>query len=132
MRRALIALLVCCAACTRGDDGTTEQPLDTTHRGFDSPVALNADPPVRYPPNLFDQGIEGTVVLRLFANERGEILSDSTRIAEGSGYADFDAAALAGVPLMRFAPARRDGVPVATSFLQPIHFRVPERAPAGG
>jgi hypothetical protein len=32
---------------------------------------------------------------------------------------------------MRFAPARRDGVPVATLFLQPVHFRHPARAGSG-
>lgn len=132
MKRVLTTVLACCMACGAGDDAATDQPLDTTHRGFDSPVALNAEPPVRYPPNLFDQGIEGTVVLRLFANERGEIVPDSTRIAEGSGYAEFDTAALAGVAAMQFAPARRDGAPVATSFFQPIHFRVPEGRPTGG
>ena len=132
MKRTILCLLVCCAACTRSDDTTADQPFDSTHRGFDSPIALNAEPPVLYPPALFDQGIEGTVVLQLFANEHGEVVPDSTRIAEGSGFAEFDAAALVGVAAMRFAPARRDGAPVATSFLQPIHFRVPEGASTGG
>jgi protein TonB len=132
MNRTILCLLACCAACTRSDDTTGDQPIDSTHRGFDSPVALNAEAPVLYPPTLFDQGLEGTVVLQLFANERGEIVPDSTRIAEGSGFAEFDEAALAGVAVMRFAPARRDGVPVATSFLQPVHFRVPEGTSTGG
>ena len=132
MKRPLLWLAVCCAACTRGEDVPAEQPVDRTNRGFDSPIALNAEPPVAFPPNLFDQGIEGTVVLQLFANEQGEIVPESTRIAEGSGFAEFDAAALAGVAVMRFAPARRDSIPVATSFLQPIHFRIPEGSSSGG
>jgi hypothetical protein len=33
---------------------------------------------------------------------------------------------------MRFAPARRDGVPVATPFLQSVQFRHPESSSGEG
>jgi protein TonB len=59
-------------------------------------------------------------------------IADSTRVVEGSGVAGLDSAALAAVALMRFAPARRDGVPVGTAFLQPVHFRQPDASGAGG
>ena len=89
------------------------------------PVALNAQTPVEYPPALFDQGIEGTVILRLFADSTGKLVPDSTRVQESSGYPALDSAAVAAAPSLRFAPARRDGVPVGASFLQPIYFRHP-------
>jgi TonB family protein len=76
--------------------------------------------------------VEGTVVLRLYVDEQGAVIPDSTRLAETSGYPALDSAAIAGVPEMRFAPARRDGYPVATVFLQPVHFRHPERTGPGG
>jgi hypothetical protein len=38
---------------------------------------------------------------------------------------------LRGVDQLHFAPARRDGVPVATAFVQPVHFRHPDLATAG-
>lgn len=100
--------------------------------GFEPPVATNPEPPVRYPRALYEQQIEGTVVLRLFVDEGGTILPDSTRIAEGSGYPDFDAAALAAAAEMRFAPARRNGIPVATAFLQPVRFEHPDGNDLGG
>jgi protein TonB len=99
---------------------------------FEPPVAVNAEPPVRYPPQLFREGVEGTVVLLLFADETGHLVLDSTRIHDGSGYAALDSAVLSGVDAMEFAPARRNGQPVSTWFLQPVHFRLPEPSTAGG
>jgi TonB family protein len=90
---------------------------------FEPPVVTNPESPVNYPPDLYDQQVEGTVVLRLYVDERGQVVPDSTRIAESSGYPGLDSAALRGVPAMHFAPARRDGQAVAATFLQPVNFR---------
>ncbi len=94
----------------------------------DPPVALNAEPAVQYPPDLFDQRVEGDVVLRLFADSTGRLVPESTRVAESSGFAPLDSAAVKGVTRLRYAPARRHGLPVATTFLQTMEFR----HPAGG
>jgi TonB family protein len=90
---------------------------------FEPPVVTNPESPVSYPPELYDQQVEGTVVLRLFVDDRGTVARESTRVAESSGYPGLDSAALQGVPNMHFAPARRDGQPVGTTFLQPVQFR---------
>ena len=90
------------------------------------PVATDAEPPFVYPPNLYQRKIEGTVTLRLFVNESGGVVPESTQVTESSGYAEFDSAAVTGVPRMRFAPAQRDGRPIATAFTQPVHFRLPQ------
>lgn len=89
------------------------------------PVALNPDSPIQYPPRLFDQKVEGDVVLRLFVDSTGRLAPESSKVAESSGYSALDSAALAGGRKLRFAPARRRGMPVATAFLQPIEFRHP-------
>ena len=86
-------------------------------------MATNSVSPVRYPPALLQQGIEGRVLLRLFVDAAGNLVPDSTRIAESSGYPALDSAALAGTPALHFAPALRQGEPVAAVFLQPIQFR---------
>ncbi|HXQ28400.1 MAG TPA: energy transducer TonB [Gemmatimonadales bacterium] len=87
------------------------------------PVPLNADSPIQYPPRLFDARVEGDVVLRLYTDSSGRLLPESSRVAESSGVRALDSAALAGSSRLRFAPARRRGVPVATSFLEPVEFR---------
>ena len=93
----------------------------------DPPVALYANTPLVYPTALLRAGIEGTVLVRMYVDEHGKPLTDSTRIAESSGYPALDSAALAAAPRLRFAPARHDGNPVATPFLQPFQFRNPAR-----
>lgn len=115
------------AGCRSQDDpGMMHFPADrpaTAPLVDGPPVALNAGSPMPYPPALVSQKIDGTVVLRLFVTERGAVLPESTRVAESSGYPALDSAAIAGVPQLRFAPALRDGNPVAAAFLQPVHFR---------
>jgi len=89
----------------------------------EAPVALNPDVPIAYPPALYDQKIEGDVTLRLFVDSTGRLAPESTRVAETSGYPALDSAALAGSTGLRFAPAKRHGIAVATAFLQPVEFR---------
>lgn len=125
LRPTLLALLLL-AACGGGGD---EQNPATPANRMDTPVALDPEPPVQYPVDLYQQGVEGTVTLRLFVDTSGTVVAESTQVAESSGYPAFDSAAVAGVPQMHFAPAQRDGRPVATAFSQPVHFRLPH--PAG-
>jgi len=92
-------------------------------------VALNGDSPIQYPPRLYDQKVEGDVVLRLFVDSTGRLAAESSRVAESSGYPALDSAALSGSRRLRFTPARRHGLSIATAFLQPIEFHHPQ---AGG
>lgn len=124
--------MVLLAACASEGGVSHQGGSGETPPAFEPPVLLNAEPPVNYPRDLFEQQVEGVVILRLYVTAEGTIVPESTRIAEGSGYADLDSAALRGVELMRFAPARRNGQPVGTAFLQPVHFRQPDRAETGG
>ena len=120
------------AGCQPGPhDGTMRMPSDLPSASGPEiegpPVALNAQSPVVYPEGLLGQRIEGTVLLRLYADSNGLIAPESTRVAESSGYPALDSAALAGAPELRFAPAVHEGRPVATLFLQPIQFRTQQR-----
>jgi protein TonB len=124
-------LLAGLAACTRTPDTTVALPADPAAalpvRRDEPPVALNAVSPVAYPDALFQQRISGTVLLRLFADETGRIVPESTKVQESSGYPALDSAALAAAPQLQFAPALRNGIPVPTLFTQPVHFRHPDR-----
>ena len=121
-----LLLLALLAAC--GQDQQGQDPATLSTNRDDPPVALDPEPLVEYPPALYQQGVEGTVTLRLFVDTSGAVARESTQVAESSGYPAFDSAAVAGVPKMHFAPARRDGRPVAMTFTQPVHFR---KTPAG-
>jgi TonB family protein len=116
-------------ACSRQDDGTMRlvDHVETAPAvpPEEPPVAINPVSPVRYPPALLAQGIEGRVLLRLYVDSAGRVIPDSTRIAESSGYPALDSAALVGSPDLRFSPALHQGQPVAAPFLQPVQFRNP-------
>src|SRR5437868_8266862 len=103
---------------TNSETGQAAPPPES-----EAPVALNPNVPIAYPPALFDQKVEGDVTLRLFVDSTGKLVPESTRVAEPSGYPALDSAALAGSATLRFAPAKRHGVAVATAFLQPVEFR---------
>jgi len=118
------------ASCHKKSDSTLALPSDPAAivaRGEDPPVALDPESPIAYPVAVYQQGISGTVLLRLFVDETGRLAPDSTRIQESSGYPALDSAALAAAPRLRYAPALRNGVAVASLFTQPIRFRHPDR-----
>lgn len=113
--------------CNQGTGSDDEQAgLVNQPAGFEPPVLTNPEPPVAYPQNLFDEGVEGTVTLRLYVDQRGVVFPDSAMVVETSGNAQLDTAAIQGVPKMQFSPALQDGQPVAATFLQPVEFKNPD------
>ncbi len=123
-----LAVLVL-GACGERDDGTirlADAPAaPAISPAEEPPVPINPVSPVRYPPALLAQGIEGRVLLRLYVDSAGSVIPDSIRIAESSGYPALDSAALVGAPDLRYSPALLQGRPIAAPFLQPIQFRGP-------
>ena len=123
MRAVALLGLVAFVGCRGSSPQTGQTSQAAPPPESEAPVALNPDVPIAYPPALFEQKVEGDVTLRLFVDSTGKLIPESTRVAEPSGYPALDSAALAGAGTLRFAPAKRRGVPVATAFLQPVEFR---------
>ena len=116
VRLCLCALLI--ASCRRAPT-----PEAAAAKENDVPVAINSESPFQYPADLYDQGVEGEVRLRLFVDDMGRVHPESTRVASSSGTPGLDSAAVRGAALLRFAPAHRDGQPVGSAFYQPVIFR---------
>jgi TonB family protein len=125
----VVALGVATCGKSRSADQTGGGESSSGPPDHEPPVALNGDSPIQYPPRLYDQKVEGDVVLRLFVDSAGRLAAESSRVAESSGYPALDSAALSGSRRLRFTPARRHGLSIATAFLQPIEFHHPQ---AGG
>jgi len=128
VRVRLAVAVLAAAACGRGA-GSADAPA---RGGAEMPVALNSESPFQYPADLFDQGIEGEVRLRLYVDSLGRVLPESTLVASSSGTPAFDSAAVSGALQLRFAPGTRDGRPVGMAFYQPVIFRraaAPQDAP---
>ncbi len=111
------ALLLIAAAC----HGREPAPAAATVEN-DVPVAINSGSPFQYPPDLYDQGVEGEVRLRLYVDSAGRVRPESTRVAAGSGSPALDSAAVRGAALLQFAPAHRNGQPAGMAFYQPVIF----------
>ena len=124
-----IAIAGCHGSAPRADSATGQAAPPPES---EAPVALNPNVPIAYPAALFDQKVEGDVTLRLYVDSTGKLIPESTRVAEPSGYPALDSAALAGASALRFAPAKRHGIAVATAFLQPVEFRQVGTTRAGG
>lgn len=85
--------------------------------------------PFHYPEDLWDAGVEGETVLRLFVTEAGGV--DTARVERTSGYPGFDSAAVAGARDLRFDPARKGEEPVGVWVLLPVQFELPGADSAG-
>ena len=108
-RALLVALAALAAGCEK--EALPETP----------PRQISASP-FRYPEDLWDAGVEGETVLRIFVSEAGGV--DSTRVERSSGHAAFDQAALQGARELRFDPARRGPEKVGAWVLLPVQFRM--------
>jgi TonB family protein len=119
-----LPLLAALAACAGGDAAEAGRPdssaADTVV--IAPPVPLDPVPSISYPAGVSDTLSAATVRLRLFVDEHGRVVADSTRIAESSGVAALDSAAAAGAPRLRYAPALRNGRAVGAHFVQPVEF----------
>ena len=97
-----------------------------------APVMLNKELPFRYPPALFAQKIQGNVTLRIYIDRSGQIVPDSTHVAETSGFSALDSAAVKGSRELKFEPAKTQSQPVPVSILLPVFFRYPGAPPLPG
>lgn len=92
-----------------------EMPRPTNTAEFARALARN------YPPHLRDAGVQGEVVVRFRVLETGRVDSASIQVTRSSNV-EFNAAALASVPHLRFRPARLYDRPVKVWVEQPINF----------
>ena len=86
----------------------------------ESPRLLSDADAIVYPLEMWEQDAEGIAVVIALINEHGTV--DSVRIVESSGHELLDSTAVRGAREMEFAPAVRDGEPVAVWTRLPVHF----------
>src|SRR6478672_3104137 len=96
------------------------------------PVMLNKDLPFRYPASLYAKKVQANVTLRVFIDKEGQVVSESTHVAESSGIPSLDSAAVRGSSELRFIPAKTRNEAVPVSILFPVYFRHPDAAPLPG
>lgn len=88
-----------------------------------TPPRQHAGSPFHYPEELWDAGVEGETLLRIFVAGSGAV--DTVRIERTSGYPAFDSSAVRGARELRFDPAHRGSRPVGAWVLLPVQFDLP-------
>ena len=127
----MLMLAMVVAGCSK-DAGSSESFPGVGPRPDVLPVMLNKELPFRYPPSLYSRKVQANVTLRVFIDKEGSIVPESTHVAETSGFAPMDSAAVKGSNELRFIPAKTRGQPVPVSILFPVYFRHPEAPPLPG
>lgn len=96
---------------------------------LERPVLLQGAEPIEYPVELWDEGVEGEIVLRVLVTPEGTV--DSVEVAESSGSAALDSAAVRGARDLRFQPGTKRGRMVPMWARLPVHFtkHPPEERP---
>lgn len=84
------------------------------------PRVLGGEETVAYPIALWDAGVEGATTLRVRVTEEGTV--DSIEVAETSGHAGLDSAAVAGIRTLRFEPGRLGRRPTRMWATLPVLF----------
>lgn len=79
--------------------------------------------PFHYPEELWDAGVEGETVLRLWVNAEGAV--DTVQVDRTSDYPAFDTAAVNGAGDLHFEPAKQAGAAVGAWVLLPVQFDLP-------
>lgn len=125
-RLAGLTLLV--LGCSRADDNIAPQVASADSL----PVFIGDSLPFRYPPGPYIQRIQDNVTLRMYLDEFGRPVPESTRIHEHAVVAAFDSSALEGAKDLVFRPAIKDGQAIPFPVLFPIKFRVPDGPPMPG
>lgn len=131
MQSAVMLLLIAATGCS-GDDAASGKFTEVGPRPDELPVMLNKELPFRYPPSLYTGKVQANVTLRVYIDEQGQIVAESTHVAESSGHPPMDSAAVKGSSELRFIPAKTRGQPVPVSILFPVYFRHPEAPPLPG
>jgi TonB family protein len=116
VRVAALAFLAACAT----EDAVVEHPR----------LLDQEESPFRYPPELWDDGIEGETVVMVRVNTAGVV--DSVYVYESSGQPAFDSAAMNGARNLWFAPGRRDARETTMWARIPVRFWINEAGPSAG
>jgi|GEM_PF-3375189 len=103
-------------------DGTAPKKAgDGKRYAFEAPVLIESVKPL-YPVWASEQGMEGTVIVKMLVDTEGRVID--VEVVKTSGYRILDEAAIEAVKQYKFLPSKRDGHPVKVWVEQEIIFKI--------
>lgn len=84
------------------------------------PALQSGETPFHYPAQLWREGVEGEVLLRIHITAAGTV--DSVELEQSSGHAELDSIALRGARQLRYHPAVEGEQAVAVWAVLPVRF----------
>lgn len=117
---ALLAIAFLSLGCADTSRAVGGLQLGVDDAPLRPPLRLGEDHPFEFPAAAWDEGVEGTTVLKLLISRTGIV--DSAFVWESSGHPSLDSAALAQVTGLEFEPASQGGVPVQVWGRLPVIF----------
>ena len=112
-RRPSVSLVLCALLAGSISACSADQEIE-------NPSPLSASVPIDYPLDLWDQGIEGSSILKVRVTDLGDV--DSVVLMESSGYPAFDSSAVRGARTLRFSPARQGDKRIEVWAHVPVYF----------
>ncbi len=116
----VIASLAAAPGCVDTPRAAGGLKLGVNDAPLRAPTRIDSGIPFKFPPGAWQEGLEGTTVLKLLISRQGIV--DSALVVTSSGHASLDSAALAQASVLRFEPAAQGGDPVQVWGRLPVIF----------
>jgi TonB family protein len=116
----VVALLAAAAGCVDTPRTVGGLRLGVDDAPLRAPTRIDSGAPFKFPEGAWQEGLEGTTVLKLLISRQGIV--DSVMVLESSGHPSLDSAALAQASVLRFEPAAQGGDPVQVWGRLPVIF----------
>ena len=128
VHRAVIVQLACVLGASSAATVRAQRPPPAAAQQRLTPPEPTFSVKATYPPEALTQGKEGSTTVLVTVGKDGVVKNGE--IAESSGEAVLDQAALAAALQWRFKPALQDGEPIESQVRIPFHFHLAEHGPA--
>lgn len=116
----VVAWLAVTAGCVDTPRAVGGLQLGVDDAPLRAPIRIDSGHRFQFPEGAWQEGLEGTTVLKLLISREGTV--DSTIVLESSGHPSLDSAAMSQASALQFEPAAQGGTPVQVWGRLPVIF----------
>ncbi len=116
----VVTWVVATAGCVDTPRAVGGLQLGVNDAPLRAPIRIDSGQRFQFPEGAWQEGLEGTTVLKLLISREGTV--DSTIVLESSGHPSLDSAAMSQASALQFEPAAQGGEPVQVWGRLPVIF----------